>query len=576
MISRETIELIKEKIDILQLCDKLELEVTRTGQNYVTLCPFHDERTPSFTLFPETNTYKCFGCHVNGDAIELVKELQNLTFKESLVWLAELTKVEIQESDKKDAQPSTAPLLEIVAYAQELYQNSRHSAVTAFCAEKELDEEYLRKEWGVGYSEPNALLNSIKGKFKTSDVIAAGLLKEGNHGKPFEFFRGRMMWTIYDNLGRAVGFGARRLYDNDPVRGKFVNTSQTPLYKKSDLLFGLNKSRAHIRQDRIAILTEGYTDVVSYHLAGLPYSVSPCGTAFTEQQMKRIARLLAEDGELVVTMDGDDAGVNSAVKILDVASKYPIKLSAFILPDKMDPDEYRRAHGLESLKDQFTNRIPLVEALMKHVLDQHDLNHPEGVSQATQQCTEVLKNVHNPVLRQQYSKWLSYRVKAQPKDIESLYEPTPIKQKRVSAHSHGLELDVLRIAYQKPQVFQQFQEGICSRSDYFSDPEIQAVLDELLWFDAEMPDGQWREEFLKLIPERFHGDVKTGLTDGVIDSDNIATTYMHQLVHRLESDKNELKTQYNLQREVFASTDNAAEILNRLATRQGVANASGN
>lgn len=573
MIPKEFITKLKESTNIVELAkEHLDIHLSQAGAVYKALCPFpdHNERTPSFVIDPEKQNFVCYGgCGRNGDVLELTMELQSFTFIEAIKYLANLAEIPVPDDNgvhKKSR--DTAPLLEILAAARDFYVSQSHTAVTKFIQDRDLNEEYLRTEWEVGYAPPKQLLPHLKSLgYSDKDIIDTGLLRENQErNQTYEAFRGRMMWTIYDNLNRPVGFGARKLFEKDPVEGKFINTSTTPLYKKSELFFGLNKSRAGIRKNRIAIMCEGYTDVVSFHLADLPYSLAPCGTSVTEHQVKRVSRLLGENGELVIAMDGDAAGIKSAVKILHLASIYPLTLSAIILPNKMDPDEYRQKFGVDKLREAFEARKPLVEELLEHTLAKHDLAHPEGVSQAAIDAGEVLSNVHNPVLRSEYNKWLSYQLKISRQNIENMYEEKKVSSNTYSKETRNLELNVLRLAYQKPELFKVYQESICSRTDLFRTVAIQESLDEMLWLDSDVSDGEWKENLIQVLDDKIVPYIKGGLPHNVIESDRVAGEYFEQLIARLEDDKRKSQERYTLKQEVFKNAQSSGDIFDQLTT----------
>lgn len=572
MIPKKTIELVKERVDIVKLAEEeLDIQLRRMGTVYKALCPMpsHDEKTASFTIDPEKQSYVCYGCGANGDAIELVKEIQgNLTFVESIKFLANIVDVPIIEdaTESKTPKVDTSVLIDIMKAASEYYAEQKNKAVTDFIEERNLDESYLREKWQVGYSQPNHLLTHLRSlNFRDKDIVATGLFKQNDQrpGQLYEMFKGRMMWTIYDNLNRPVGFGARKLFDKDPIDGKFINTPTTAIYKKSDILFGLNQAKQNIRQKRIAILSEGYTDVVSFHLSDLPYAVAPCGTSVTDRHIKRLVRLLGENGELVVAMDGDSAGIKSAAKILHLASSYPISISSLIFPDDMDPDKYRITHQTEGLNKYFQTRKPLVETLLEHAIAQHDLSHPEGINQAANDAGEILSNVHNSVLRSQYDKWVAYKLNVSRQSIASLYQEKKIDNANI-IYNQSLEYDVLRFAYQKPSLFKIYQEAFYRKTGLFSDPKIKSALDEILWLDSDVEDGQWKENLLEVVPENMHLEIKRGLSTAVVTSDQMAEKYLEQLINRLETDHEKMKTDYLYRQQVFKDSPTASAILENL------------
>lgn len=574
MIAKKDIEQVRENIDLVELVKDCDVELSHSGRQFKGLCPFpsHDERTPSFTVNPETNRYICYGCGVNGDAIDFLREVQGMTFTESVEFLAKRLGMTIQITEgDAEKKKSDAPLAEINAAARDWFAAQPNDEVSKFFQSRNLDEDYLRKEWGVGYSAPGGLLPHLKSLgFSENHIVEAGLARRSEKGNQvYESFKGRLMWTIYDHLNRPAGFGARKIYENDPMPGKFVNTVATELYKKSDVLFGLDKARQGIRKDSIAIISEGYTDVVVFHLAGLPYAVASCGTAVTENHVRRLARLLGENGELVVAMDGDAAGVGAAVKLLDMATTYPIRLSCILFPDKMDPEEYRRAHGEQGLHALFDNRQPLVETLLVHTLKQYDLTNPEGVSQATTEAGKVLGSVHNAVLREQYERWLAMRLKVSPTNVSSSYEERKVRKNRRIETNANIEFDVLRMAYQKPTIFKEYIDTICRSPEMFNQEQVQNAIEEILWLDTEVDDAEWRETLTFSFPE-LEAQMKVGLPFKVIESDRIASQFMNELVTRLDGDMRARHAQSQIRSDIFEGVDDPAQIFKKLAEKSGV------
>lgn len=569
MISRDDIDQIREKIDLVELIKDSDIVLHHSGRILKGLCPFpsHDEKTPSFTVDPESNRYICYGCGANGDAIDFIRECFGMTFVESLEFLAKRADIKIQHIEQAVAtKKSDAPIAEINAAAREFFASQKNPQVTAFLEERNLEEDYMRREWGVGYSPARQLLPHLKQLgYKEAHIIEAGLAnKSEKNNSVYEVFQNRMMWPIYDHLNRPAGFGARKIYENDPRPAKFVNTSATGLYKKNDVLFGLDHSRAGIRKDSIAILNEGYTDVVVFHLAGLPYSLATCGTAITENHIRRITRLVGEGGEIVVAMDGDKAGVEAATKIVSMASGYPVTLSCILFPEELDPEAYRREHGDQGLKVLFDNRKPLIEVLLTNIIGKYDLSRPESVSKATIETGKVLENVQNGILREQYERWLAGRLRTSSENISRSYS---IREKKQKANNKnvGIEHDILRMAYQRPSIFLEHRDAICSKPEMFLEEPIKEAVAEILWFDENVDEAEWKENLLQEFPG-MEKEMKSGLPINVIESDKIARVFMEELVGRLEEDHAQREQKEKIDEDFFSGSHSAADIMRRLAT----------
>lgn len=571
MITKEDINRLRDDtnlVDFIQNEDDITL--ARAGSTgFKGLCPLpgHREKTPSFTVNPDTNRYMCFGCGENGDIFDYLRETRGMSFVEACELLATRAGVTLKRVDTRQKR-TEAPLAEINAAARDFFVAQRNDKVTEFMQERGLNEEYLRDEWEVGYAPNNKLIPHLESLgYKVNDIVEAGLARKTDTGRVFEFFRGRMMWTIYDHLNRPAGFGARKLWENDPLPGKFINTPATDLYKKSSVLFGLSKSRQAIRKDRIVILAEGYTDVVSFHLADLPYAVAPCGTSFTEEHMKRIARILGPTGEFVICMDGDAAGIKSMAKVLEIASEYPITLSGVLLPDGADPDSYRIEHGTDALRERFQERQPLIKTLLEQVIASHDLSSPDEVAQVTTESVELLGRVKNRVLAEKYSQWLSERLKVSSDAIEELL-PEQIEKTRYSAEpqvlNRPLEYDLLRIAYQVPQAFLEYRDRIVEEQHIFTNEDVAAAVDELAWLDDDLEDSVWREEIIGTLPPELVTKMKSGLPPTIVTIPTSARQYLAQVLERLEEDAVKAEEGATFRKQVFGASNTADGILKAL------------
>ena len=561
MISKEDINKIREDTDLIELIREHDTDLTPAGTTgYKGLCPLpaHDEKTPSFTVNPDTNRYICFGCGESGDVFDYLREVQGMSFIESLQSLAQRLNMPLKHVDgKAPTQGNETSLADVNEAAREFYTQQMNSKVTEFIEERGMEEQYLRDEWGVGYSHPGNLFAFLQERgFTMKNILDAGLARRSEkNGNTYEFFRGRMMWTIYDHLNRVAGFGARRIYDNDPLDGKFINTPATDLYKKHSVLFGLNKARTGIRKDKVAVLCEGYTDVVSYFLADLPYAIAPCGTSFTADQMKRIGRMLGPGGELVVSMDGDTAGIKSMQKILAIASEYQITLSCVLFPNQQDPDAYRIEHGVEGLREIFNNRAPLIETLIEHAIKGYDLQEPDQSFQAANVAADILADVKQPALAERYQEWVSQRLKVTGESVRALVPERQAPRKQKIAMPRGFEYDLLRIAYQLPQAFNAHRDELLDMTEHISIGEIRDAIEEMLWLDPEEEDSVWRETLIGTLSADLIQKAKRGIPPNVLTNESIANEYAKQVIERVQEDARNQEEEENFANSVLAKQD---------------------
>ena len=296
------------------------------GGSLKGLCPFHDEKTPSFTVTPARGFFYCFGCGEGGDVITFLQRHQNLSFTEAVQSLADRAGIALRIVDN-DQGPSQPPgqrkrILEANAAAQEFFADQL-GAPEALIARQFLDQRgfdrAIAEQFALGYAPRggHALRQALRAKgFDDATLKAAGLIREGGR----DFFAGRLLWSIRDSASAVLGFGGRRIYDDDRLPAKYINTPETPVYKKSHVLYGLDLARQSIGQRAQAVVVEGYTDVMAAHLSGVDTAVASCGTAFGEEHARLLQRLLGTHdglhGEVIFTFDGDAAGQKAALKVI--------------------------------------------------------------------------------------------------------------------------------------------------------------------------------------------------------------------------------------------------------------------
>lgn len=523
MISEADLNRVREATSIKDLAENLyDIALVPAGASIKALCPLpgHPERTPSFTIDVGRGRYVCYGCGRSGDIFEFVKEMEGVDFREAVFMLAERADLHVSDTDEEEKpRVPTRPLLDALERAEKLFANARHEAVTEFIAERNFDEDKLRSLWGLGYSAPETF-KALTSEFSANVLVEAGLART-NNGRLYPFFPPRLIWPIRDQLGRTVAFSARMIHDDDRMPGKYVNSPATPVYHKAKILFGLDKARTHIRASATALICEGQMDAVAFHEAGVTCAVAPCGTAITEHHVRTLANMVGQDGELVVAMDADDAGMKSAVKIMELATMYSVRLTTLDLEG--DPEEYRRKHGNEGLAGLFDFRVPLVEALLERIIDRFDLSQPDAKASAARQCSALLAHIHDSALRSSYVQWVGRRMGV---TMQDTYEP-----KKNHARATSLEFEVVRLAYHAPSAFRDahafFSERLYENKDIFD------IVDEAMWIDDTLSDGQWREQLLAITPDKYASLVTTGLPQAVLESDEGVSLYTQQLLTAL-------------------------------------------
>jgi len=384
------------------------------------LCPFHDEKTPSFNVRPGHGTFHCFGCGKGGDVIAFVMEVEHLDFVEAVQRLADrvghTVTYEGGGSSVQRDRGTRSRLVEANRLAQQFYAEQLRTPDAAkareFLTTRDFDEA-AATTFGCGYAPAgwDQLTRHLLGRgFTAEELFKAGLSREGQRG-PMDRFRRRLLWPIRDLGGDVVGFGARRLFDDDPIEAKYVNTADTQLYRKSHVLFGLDLAKREIARRHQAVVVEGYTDVMAMHLAGVPTAVASCGTAFGTEHIGVLRRLLIDDdafrGEVIFTFDGDAAGQKAALKAFDDEQRFAAQTFIAVAPDGMDPCELRQHKGDAAVRDLVARRTPLFAFAIKAVLREHDLDTAEGRVEALRRTVPLVARIKDVSLRDEYARQLA-------------------------------------------------------------------------------------------------------------------------------------------------------------------------
>jgi DNA primase len=427
-INRDDISAVRERAPIEEIIGAhVALKPAGVG-TLKGLCPFHDERSPSFHVRPAAGRYHCFGCGEGGDVISFVMKLDGLGFAEAVEYLAPRAGVTLRyESGAAPRSEGTSGqrkrLLDAHRIAAEFYAENLGSPEAKTGRDFLLERGFGREaaaQFGVGYAPQgwSHLSDHLRGKgFTEAELKASGLVSEGQGGKTYDRFRGRLVWPIRDVTGEVIGFGARKLYDDDQGP-KYLNTPETPLYKKAQVLYGLDLAKGAIRQGRQAVVVEGYTDVMACHLAGVTAAVATCGTAFGEDHVKVVRRLMGDTGSaqikvgasgarVIFTFDGDEAGQNAALKSFALDQSFLAQTFVAVDPDGRDPCELRQHGGDEAVAALLERRVPLYEFVIRTSLASHDLNTAEGRVAALRAAAPVVAGIRDKALRPEYARQLA-------------------------------------------------------------------------------------------------------------------------------------------------------------------------
>jgi len=391
------------------------------------LCPFHDERSPSFHVRSALGYYHCFGCGESGDAIAFLQQLDHLTFTEAVERLAARIHYVLsyeEGGERRSDGPNRARLLSANQAAAEYFAAQLAEAegerARNLLGERGFDSS-AQKMFGVGYAPRgwNGLSTHLTNQgFARAELVAAGLVAEGQRGV-YDRFRGRVIWPIRDTSGQTVGFGARKLYDDDNGP-KYLNTPETPVYHKSQVLYGLDLAKRAISRGHRAVVVEGYTDVMACHLAGETAAVATCGTAFGKDHIAVLRRIMGDDAaaEVIFTFDPDEAGQKAALRAFSEERRFSAQTYVATAPQGLDPADLRMQRGDDALRAIFENKVPLFEFALRQALARFNLNTVEGRVSALRAAAPIIADIKDPSLRPGYSRELARMLGAELLEVE--------------------------------------------------------------------------------------------------------------------------------------------------------------
>lgn len=397
------------------------VQLRRAGADSLKgLCPFHDEKSPSFHVRPNHGHFHCFGCGEGGDVYAFVQKIEHVSFVEAVERLADRIGYTITYTGAVSAvqrdRGSRSRLIAANAAAQEFYAEALQSQEAAPARQYLLDRNFdadVARRFGCGFAPSgwDSLTKHLLRKgFEFKELEAAGLSREGRRG-PMDRFHRRLLWPIRASSGEVIGFGARRIFDDDPMEAKYVNTPETVLYKKSAVLFGIDLAKRDIAKAHQAVVVEGYTDVMAMHLSGVTTAVASCGTAFGDEHLAMLRRLMMDDsffrGELIYVFDGDEAGRAAALKAFDGEQNLAGQSFVAIAADGMDPCDLRLKAGDGALRDLVARRAPLFEFAIRSALSESDLDTAEGRVGALRRCVPMVSRIKDPTLRDEYARQLA-------------------------------------------------------------------------------------------------------------------------------------------------------------------------
>ena len=407
MIKKEDIEKVRAAADLYDIVSaSVSLKPSGTG-TFVGLCPFHDEKTGSFNVRPALGVWHCFGCGLGGDVFKFVEEQENIDFREAVELLADKYHIELHYEQNGNARAEhsgskRARLLEANEAAQRFFA-SQIMTKEALAARKLLGGRTFTQadceRFGCGYAPQgwdNLVRHLASQGFTQQEMLDAGLARQGQRGV-YDYFRGRVTWPIRDSTGRTLGFGARKLYDDDQIAAKYINTPDTQLYHKNQVLYGIDLAKQAIVKKRQAVIVEGYTDVMAMHLAGVDTAIATCGTAFGEEHAKIVRRLVKDDSlgaiqlvgplkvdgqpvssRIVFTFDGDAAGQKAALHAFGLDPAFLSQTFVAVAEHNLDPCDLRIEQGDEAVRALVARAKPLYDFVIGAAINRFDTSYSTG------------------------------------------------------------------------------------------------------------------------------------------------------------------------------------------------------
>ncbi|MCA2216884.1 DNA primase [Jidongwangia harbinensis] len=421
-VKDEDIALVRDRTSIADVISETVTLRSAGGGNLKGLCPFHDEKTPSFTVSPARNVYFCHGCGAGGDAIKFLMDAEHLTFIESVERLAGRAGLQLRYEETGGTPAPRQPvgqkqrLIAAHAAATEFYRDQLTTSgarkAREFLAQRGFGRDSAER-YGCGFAPDgwDLLTKHLRQKgFTADELTSAGLAKPARSGSLIDRFRRRLVWPIRDLGGDVIGFGARKLFEDDDGP-KYLNTPESPLYKKSHVLYGIDHAKREIAKQGQAVIVEGYTDVMACHEAGVPTAVATCGTAFGADHIGVLRRLLMDSdsfaGEIIFTFDGDAAGQKAALRAFEEDQRFVGRTFIAVSPDNMDPCELRLAKGDLAVRDLVARREPLVDFALRQVLSRFDLDTVEGRVEAMRRAAPLVAKIKDREKRPEYARKLA-------------------------------------------------------------------------------------------------------------------------------------------------------------------------
>ncbi len=534
-IRDEDVAIVRERARIDEVVRDYVSLRSAGGGSLKGLCPFHDEKSPSFHVTPAKGFWHCFGCQEGGDVISFVRKIDALQFNEAVEKLAAKYGIHLRYEEGSAApnrqQGQRQRLLDAHTAAAAFYVAQLASPEAqegrAFLEGRGFDAAAART-FGVGFAPRgwDRLLVHLRGLgFSQEELLTGGLLSQGQRGV-YDRFRGRLVWPIRDLGGAVIGFGARRLFEDDDGP-KYLNTPETPLYKKSQVLYGIDLARRDIAKQQQVVIVEGYTDVMACHLAGVTNAVATCGTAFGAEHIKVLRRLLADDdafaGQVIFTFDGDVAGRKAALRAFEDDQKFVASTYVAVEPNGLDPCELRQASGDAAVRQLIAARAPMFEFAIRSTLGDFDLETAEGRVAAVRATAPIVGRIRDQALRPEYVRLLAGWIGVEPGMVSRAISPAgrespqrarPNQPARATSVEARVEREALKAALQYPLEVRDWYSVV--EPDAYTSPDYRRAHEAIIAAGGvgAAGDAAWFDHVLESAADDA---VRSTLTAAIVD-----------------------------------------------------------
>jgi DNA primase len=497
-IRQEDLEAVRERTDIVKLVSGY-LTLKKSGHDSLSgLCPFHAEKTPSFSVSPSKGMYYCFGCGAGGDAIRFLREVEHLDFTEAVERLAKEAGITLRYEGDTAADRRAASRKQALHRANEeafalyhrmLLEGREGQEARDYLTSRGLDRDAV-VEFGIGYAPgyPDFLLRRLAKDLSTEILVEAGLALRDSEGNVRDRFRGRITFPVHDLSGRAVGIGARILPGARDDGPKYLNSPETPVYRKGEVLYNLHRAKAAVARSGEVFVVEGYTDVIAMARAGIENTVATCGTALGEGHFRLASRFAQR---MVLSFDSDEAGARAAERAYAFLEAFPVQPVVLVLPEGLDPADFVARHGGDALRELAGQAKPLVEYMIRRTVGRHDLSSVEGQTAAVAAALPVLEGLGDPVRQSEYAHLLAElagvtegsvvlaldrRMEGRPVELETAV-------KRASAQEK-VEREMLRLLARDPEIFRAHAPRL--EPEHFQTPGGRALFTQLVDIDGDV------------------------------------------------------------------------------------------